>query len=498
MYLPDLDNTPLSQALKNGLDWGVEDEVMVECPKLKQYFGVDTLLVQRTSGQVRLHTKDEDETFPISCSRTKFLIPLLKKALEGAEQQRATPKDLPGEDWPHKIKTILCRMELDSRLDAYAALVGRYARNSVSLEHAHMVSRGSTDGYYEVAKHEIRGRKISNRMDEILAILMQDNAYREQAKIKTYPTPTTNPVNQLITSPTEADKIVEAAQREADNIMEIAFPSGPEPPLAEIDTVTTQTAQSVPPTAPLASTVTTVTDRLDRRRQQRPTSPAFMMNTIPDNRPGPTTNPLLVVNMGQDGNTNSFITPTLVTSHQNCQGNRNTVAFENTIPDTDKQINARLIEIANQGPTLETTETSCLDHHIPDRHQYTNHREHQYQSMFANQNRSYNNNYNQNYRQTWENHTDRTCNNCGTKGHIAKYCTKICCGASGAAQLPMTPKLADQNPDPAHPWNHQARVVTTQPNHQPSTILQTTNQYLYIQHIHPQHHQVVRNGLNYW
>ena len=45
MYLPDLDNKPLSQALKNGLDRGVEDEVMVECPKLKQYFGVDTLLV---------------------------------------------------------------------------------------------------------------------------------------------------------------------------------------------------------------------------------------------------------------------------------------------------------------------------------------------------------------------------------------------------------------------------------------------------------------------
>ena len=89
-------------------------------------------------------------------------------------------------------------------------------------------------------------------MDEILAILMQDNAYREKAKIKTYPTPTTNPVNQLITSPTEADKIAEAAQREADNIMAIAFPSGQEPPLAKIDTVTTQTAQSVPLTAPLS------------------------------------------------------------------------------------------------------------------------------------------------------------------------------------------------------------------------------------------------------
>ena len=98
MYLPDLDNTPLSQAPKNGLDWGMEDEVMVECPKLKQYFGVDTFLIQRISGQVNLHTMDEDKTFPISCSKTKFPIPLLKKALEGAEKQRATSKDLPGED----------------------------------------------------------------------------------------------------------------------------------------------------------------------------------------------------------------------------------------------------------------------------------------------------------------------------------------------------------------------------------------------------------------
>ena len=149
-----------------------------------------------------------------------------------------------------------------------------------------------------------------------------------------------------------------------------------------------------------------------------------MMNAIPDNRPGTTTNPLLVVNTGQDGNTNSFITPTLVTNRQNRQGNRNTAAFENTIPETNKQINARLVEIANQGQTLETTATSRPDHHVPERCQYTNHREHQYQSMYTNQNRSYNNNYNRNYRQTWENHSDRTCNNCGTKGHIAKYCNK--------------------------------------------------------------------------
>ena len=72
-------------------------------------------------------------------------------------------------------------MQLDRRLHAYADLVGRYARNSVSLEHVHIVNRGSADGYYEVAKYELWGRKISNRMDEILAIIIHYNAYREQA-----------------------------------------------------------------------------------------------------------------------------------------------------------------------------------------------------------------------------------------------------------------------------------------------------------------------------
>ena len=58
----------------------------------------------------------------------------------------------------------------------------------------------------------------------------------------------------------------------------------------------------------------------------------------------------------------------------------------------------------------------------------------------------------------------------------------------------MIPRLADPNPDPAHPCSHQAQVVTTQPNHQPSTIRPTTTQYLHIQHSHPQPHQAARNG----
>ena len=59
--------------------------------------------------------------------------------------------------------------------------VSRYARNSVSLEHVHMVNRGTDSGYLEVAKLELRARKITNRMDEIIAVMMwtmpTDNRY---------------------------------------------------------------------------------------------------------------------------------------------------------------------------------------------------------------------------------------------------------------------------------------------------------------------------------
>ena len=47
-------------------------------------------------------------------------------------------------------------MQLDKRLDAYAELVCRYARNLVSLEHADMVNRGSDDGYLEIARWSLQ------------------------------------------------------------------------------------------------------------------------------------------------------------------------------------------------------------------------------------------------------------------------------------------------------------------------------------------------------
>ena len=351
------------------------------------------------------------------------------------------------------------------------------------------------DGYLEVAKYELWGRKISNRMDEILAVIMQDNACREQAKFKTYPRPSINPINQLITSPADADKIAEAAQREADNIMAIAFPSGGEPPLAANNTATTHSRHSS--THSFHGYDSGCSGQLPGLgKQPRPALPSFTMNAIPDNCPRPMANPLLIVNTGNDGIMNSFITPTLATNCQNRQDNRNTIAFDNNIPEAKKWINARLAEIANQGPSSETTATNRLDCPAPDRHQFTNHGKHQYQSTYTNQNRFYTNSYNRNYNCTWESHTDRTCNSCGTKGHIAKHCTKPSfwcqwchtathdtqvCRSKPRSSTPMESPSAGsyhptQSPNQHNTSNHPAVPIHT--------------------HNHLQLHQVMRNGQN--
>ena len=61
-------------------------------------------------------------------------------------------------------------------------------------------------------------------MDEILAIIIQDNAFREQARFKTYLRLYINPITQPINSPMDADRIAASAEKEAaDNQNTIAF-----------------------------------------------------------------------------------------------------------------------------------------------------------------------------------------------------------------------------------------------------------------------------------
>ena len=86
----------------------------------------------------------------------------------------------------------------------FAKLVGMYAANQISLQHAQLLPRELS--YREISKYETRSRRIETRMDELLAVFTHDNYLREAAGLRKYPLPKINPINKEITSKTQAEK----------------------------------------------------------------------------------------------------------------------------------------------------------------------------------------------------------------------------------------------------------------------------------------------------
>ena len=72
MFLPDLDNTLLSKALKRGIPCRRDDLFLIECPKLKKYYMVTTLLVDKETGACQLYMAVEIKNFPLPCSEKKI------------------------------------------------------------------------------------------------------------------------------------------------------------------------------------------------------------------------------------------------------------------------------------------------------------------------------------------------------------------------------------------------------------------------------------------
>ena len=257
-YLPDLENTSLSEALKRAIQWENHDEVLVECPRLKQYYGVDTLLVDKASGMCRLYIGGETESFPLPCALTKYPDLLLAKVLEADARQHTVPRDIPGELYTNIITEPLEERGLTGRLDVFAELCAMYAKNQVALQFAHLLPED--EKYQQICKYTIKGRRVSQRMDELIAVFTTDNALREAAGMKGYPLPTINLINKEINTREQAVRYKEESHNEVQEIIKIAYP--PEGPVIQTTNCPgckgTQRAQS--PSFTMNATATTHTD----------------------------------------------------------------------------------------------------------------------------------------------------------------------------------------------------------------------------------------------
>ena len=330
MYLPDLENTPLSEAVERGIQWQNNDEILVECPKLKNFYGADTLLVDKVSGACALFIGGEREDFALPCSLNKYPDTLLASILEADVKQWTMPKDLPGEIYTNIISEPISQRGLEGRLDAYAELCAMYAKNQIALQYAQLLPEH--EKHREISKYTIKGRKIGTRMDELIAVFITDNTLRKTGGMRGYPIPTINPINKDINTKEQALRYESEAYKEVQEIMEIAYP--PDNTATAATQHSDRLGRSTPMKGLTTNTVATMSiSRPGRELPQRAPSPSFTMNTLATTPldhlchettgrapspafgvPGEDSQNPLTVRTSNDGPNNPFVVPTLATS----------------------------------------------------------------------------------------------------------------------------------------------------------------------------------------
>ena len=228
LYVPDLDNTPLQRAIRNGMALNEEQTVYrIRCPKLKDYIGKDTLTVFLPEGWLEVPTEPPID-FVANCASTPFDQPrLLIKAMQSLIQTQPELTILPGDDIPLVRDRYLTRYELIDRLSNYVDLCVLYAEST--LRHESPQLHGDRDEILRKEMHEeTLMQRISSNMDKLLAHVERDIRFRKANRKIQYPTPKINPRIAPPVSAQEIRKMKDRLKDEGRNIMQIAFLPEPE------------------------------------------------------------------------------------------------------------------------------------------------------------------------------------------------------------------------------------------------------------------------------
>ena len=228
LYVPDLDNTPLQRAIRNGMALNEEQTIYrIRCPKLKEYIGKDTLTVFLPEGRLEVPT-EPPINFVANCASTAFNQPrLLIKAMQSLVQTQPKLTILPGDNVPLVRDRYLTRYELIDRLSNYVDLCVLYAESALRQESAQL--HGDRDVILRKEMHEeTLMQRIASNMDKLLAHVQRDIRFRKANRKIQYPTPKINPRIAPPVSAQEIRKMKDGLKDEGRNIIQIAFLPEPE------------------------------------------------------------------------------------------------------------------------------------------------------------------------------------------------------------------------------------------------------------------------------
>ena len=223
LYVPDLNNTPLQRAIRNGMALNDSQTIYrIRCPLLKEYIGKDTLTVYLPEGRLEVPTEPTVD-FMANCAPTPFDQPrLLIEVMQRLVQTQPELTILPGDDTPLVRDRYLLRDELIDRLSNYVDLCVLYAESALRHESAQL--HGDRD---EILRKEMYEetlmQRISSNMDKLLAHMQRDIKFRKTNRKIQYPTPKINPRIAPPVSAQEIRKMKEELKDEGRNIIQITF-----------------------------------------------------------------------------------------------------------------------------------------------------------------------------------------------------------------------------------------------------------------------------------
>ena len=221
LIVPDLNNTPLEEAIKDGMKVG-PTEYLINTPLLKEHIGVEHLKVFLPSGRLETHSEHPIK-FVTDCQDSPFPEEVLVSALKTFKIENPITQYIPGDEWPITRHRFLTKQELEDRLEAYCEIGVKYWKYVFELENNSLLTMNNEDRLRANEGLEQSIQRISDRLDEILVILTRDNSRRKAYGKQTYPLPKTKPRMESIQNAEEAFQMGRKMMTEHDNIVARAF-----------------------------------------------------------------------------------------------------------------------------------------------------------------------------------------------------------------------------------------------------------------------------------
>ena len=227
LYVPDLANTVLSEAIKDSMQVGNSGtEYIIPTPLLKDIVGIERLKVTLPEGELETCSVPPLDLIT-KCQLTPFNLQLLRGALKDMRKDNPELQYLAGDNWHPTHTHYLQQEELQDRLGAYVELSVKYAKSVIELDAAQLIL--DTDERHRIEYSlELLLQRITNRLDEILSILARDNMLRKRGKKRVYTLPRINPRAANLNSTDDTQKLGREIQDDVMEILDYAFNPIPE------------------------------------------------------------------------------------------------------------------------------------------------------------------------------------------------------------------------------------------------------------------------------